>query len=37
MIKFTISKYRKGSVNNKFNARLTEYWRKQYYDLFKSW
>ena len=36
-IRFTISKYRKGSTNNNFNAKLSSYWQSVYYGLFKEW
>ena len=36
-IKFTIHPRRKGSVENKFDARLSKYWSEQYYSLFKNW
>ena len=36
-IHFTIHPRRKGSVENKFDARLSSYWNRQYYDLFRGW
>lgn len=36
-IKFAINKYRKDNVNNNFNPKLSKYWQKTFYDLFKGW
>lgn len=35
-IKFVINKWRKGKTSNSFNPRLSSYWRKQYYDMFRG-
>ncbi len=35
-IKFKHSRYRKRKKSN-FNPKLSDYWRGQYYDMFKKW
>lgn len=36
IIKFKINPWRK-NVNNKFNARLSDYWNQQLNDVFRKW
>lgn len=35
-ILFSINPYRKYKPSN-FNPKLSNYWREQYYDMFKKW
>lgn len=37
IVKFKISKERKGNATNKFNPKLSDYWSQKYYSMFKGW
>ncbi len=37
IIKFKISERRRQGATNKFDPKLSQYWQKTYYELFKNW
>jgi len=37
IVKFKISKERKGNATNNFNPELSKYWKQKYYSMFERW